>query len=381
VSRANLSYAALMLGHMSQGLAFTAFVSALPQMARNFGERGEFIAQMSLALVALGLMIGALVSGWILERAGSRTTMLSALFAYGTLGAGGLVIADPLLLLASRFGVGFACACMVTTCVWGIAATFEGNRRARALGISAALASFSSLASTLIGGYLAQRGGWRLAFIQYPIFAAAGLVLVFIALRQARPARNPTVAAEPFFKPLLPIYLLASLLSAVMFMGSTQFAFLLAADGMSNPARRSLVMAGVTVMATLTSFSYGALQKRWGMTTVFAGALLSMSAALCTAGWSSSIALAVLSAGLMGVYVGVVIPFVHHIVTERSHPSSRSRAISMLTAFNFLGGFLNPIVLAPMGKALGLRGSFLAVAGIMGLLAIGAAKRSFRAVA
>ncbi len=347
-------------------------------MARDFGEHCEFIAQMSLALAALGLMVGALASGSILELAGSRSTMLSALFVYGVLGAGGIVIVDPLLLLASRFGLGFACACMVTTCVWGIAATFEGNRRARALGISAALASFSSLASTLIGGYLAQRGGWRLAFIQYPIFAAAGLLLVFIALRQARLARNPTVAAEPFFRPLLPIYLLASLLSAVMFMGSTQFAFLLAADGMSNPARRSLVMAGVTVMSTLTSFSYGALQKRWGTTRVFAGALLSMSTALFTAGLSSSIALAALSAVLMGFYVGVVIPFVHHVVTERSHPSSRSRAIGMLTAFNFLGGFLNPILLAPLGRALGLRGAFLAVAGIMGLLVIGAARMSFK---
>ena len=95
-------------------------------------------------------------------------------------------------------------------------------------------------------------------------------------------------------------------------------------------------------------------------------------------GLSSSIALAALSAVLMGFYVGVVIPFVHHVMTERSHPSSRSRAIGMLTAFNFLGGFLNPILLAPLGRALGLRGAFLAVAGIMGLLVIGAARMSFK---
>jgi MFS family permease len=186
------------------------------------------------------------------------------------------------------------------------------------------------------------------------------------------------VAAEPFFRPLLSIYLLASLLTAVMFMGSTQFAFLLAADGMTNPASRSLVMAGVTVMSTLTSFSYGALQARWGTTRVFTGALLSMSAALCVAGLSSSIVLAVLSAILMGFYVGVVIPFIHHVVTEKSHPSSRNRAIGMLTAFNFLGGFLNPIVLAPLGKALGLRGAFLAVAAVMALLAIGTARMIVR---
>src|SRR6266403_5082950 len=49
-----LLYAALMLGSISQALAFSAFVSALPQMALDLGARGEFISQMMLSLAALG---------------------------------------------------------------------------------------------------------------------------------------------------------------------------------------------------------------------------------------------------------------------------------------------------------------------------------------
>jgi uncharacterized protein (DUF2336 family) len=51
-------FATLNFGNMSQGLAFTAFLAALPQMAHDLGEHGELIAQMTLALTALCLLVG-----------------------------------------------------------------------------------------------------------------------------------------------------------------------------------------------------------------------------------------------------------------------------------------------------------------------------------
>jgi hypothetical protein len=110
-----LLFATLMLGMMGQALAFTAFAPALPQMARDLGEHGQLAAQMSMALAALGVMIGSLPIGWILEKTGTRSTMLAGLLAYGAAGAGGLVLRDATLLLATRFMVGFAAACVVTT--------------------------------------------------------------------------------------------------------------------------------------------------------------------------------------------------------------------------------------------------------------------------
>src|SRR5215467_10534997 len=94
-----LLFAALMCGHMSQGLAFTAFLAALPQMAHDLGENGEVVAQMTMALAALGLLIGSLASGWILEKAGTRVTLLVSLAVYGLAGMGGLVLRDPTPLL------------------------------------------------------------------------------------------------------------------------------------------------------------------------------------------------------------------------------------------------------------------------------------------
>jgi len=366
-----LLFATLTLGHMSQGLAFTAFLAALPQMARDLGPHGEMVAQMTVALAALGLLIGSLASGWILEKAGTRTTLLASLVVYGIAGAGGLVLRDPPVLLATRFAVGFASACLVTTCLWGIAAEYRGHRRARALGIVNSMGSFMALAGTVAGGFLAQRGGWPTTFVTYPAFALIGLAMGLVCVGQVKPGQmRSTTCSEPFFFRLLPFFLLATLLFIVMFMGSTQFAFLLQEDGIQDPATRSMIMSGVTVVGTLTSFGYGWIQQRLGARGSFLLGLTSVTASLGSLGFGNTTASAILGAGLLGVYVGLAAPYVYHVVTERTGVVARSRAFGVLTAFNFLGAFLNPVLLAPLGRAVGIHGSFLAVAMVTGIMAL-----------
>jgi len=379
LGRPRLLYLTLMLGHMAQGIAFTAFVAALPQMAHDLGPRGAFVAQMTMALAALGIMLGALVSGAIMEKAGTRLTMLGSIVALGIAGSSALLSHGSALLLASRFIVGFATACMVTTCVWGIAAEYHGARRAQAIGMAAALGSGTSLVCTLLGGYLAQRGGWSLAFAQYPAFAALALLLSAVSLRQVRPKRETIgVAPLPYILGLLPLYMLGAILFAVMFMGSTQFAFILEEDGIGNPSTRSLIMSSITVVSVGVSAIYGMLQQRLGVAGTFIVGLIAMSVGLAAIGRGTGSAYAVLGAGLMGVYVGLVVPFVYHEVTERTELSVRSRAIGLLSAFCFFGAFLNPLVFASLGRLIGLRGVFLAVAVAMAGLALATAARLLR---
>jgi MFS family permease len=368
-----------MLGAMSQAVVFSAFVSALPQLAHDFGGRGEFIAQMTMALAALGVMFGALASGWILEKAGTRVTLLTSMLIYGLSGAGGLILRDPTFLLITRFAVGFASACMVTTCVWGIAAEYAGIARARALGSSYALSAITALSVTVLGGYLTQRGGWPLAFLPYPVFGLVGFILAFVSVRQVRPDRErPGETSRPYLKRLLPFYLLAMLVFAVMFMEAAQFAFLLEEDGIRDPTTRALIIGTITTVATLISFCYAPLQQRLGLLGTLTFGLGCMAVALTAVGLGVNPAYAVLGAALMGIHDGLVSPYLYHSITEHTDIFSRSRAIGLLTAFSFLGGFLNPLVIAPMRKAIGLRDVFLLVALIMLALTLGAAIKLMR---
>jgi MFS family permease len=371
-----LLFCTLMLGSWAQGMAYTAFVSVLPQMAMDLGSNGAFVAQMSMSMAALGAMLGSLASGWILEKAGTRATLISATALYGLAGAGGLVLRDPLLMLASRFAVGMASACMVTVCMWGIAAEYEGQRRAQVIGIACAVSSFAALVANLAGGSLAHLGGWRLAFLQYPVFGLCGLILVLPSLKQVYPKRERTdKVPQPYFKQLLPLYLAATGLLAVMFMGSAQFPFLLAEQGMADPTRRSWVLAAITVVGTVASFLYGPLVRRVGALGAFTLALFCIAAGLVAACWGINLFWAILGASLMGIYVGIVGPYVYHTVTERSEDVSRSHAIGLLNAFFLFGGFLNPFMFEPLSKAIGLRNVFFFVGFVMAACAVGTLAR------
>jgi MFS family permease len=365
-------FSALMLGNISQGIAFTAFVAALPQMAHDLGPHGDVIAQMTLAVTALGLTIGSLLSGWVFEKGGTRGTMLTSLLAFGIAGGAGLVSHEPTLLLTSRFIVGFASACMVTACVWGIAAEYEDARRAKTLGAAVALGSLSSVAGLLIGGFITQHTNWSLTFIQLPLFSLVGWMIAFAGMRQVVPGREiVAAAAQPFFIRLLPFYVLAVLLFAIMFMATTQFSFVLEADGVSDAGTRSVILSMVTLISALISFMYGALQLRLGVRGALAAGLLSNTIALGMIGASGNPVLATVGAALMGVYIGLAVPYLYHSITEHTTGNTRSRAIGVLTAFCFFGGFLNTPIFVALSHSIGLRNTFLLASLVMGMLTLG----------
>jgi MFS family permease len=359
--RPRLLFVTLLLGQASQSLAFTAFVAALPQMAHEWGARGPFLAQMTMALAALGTMLGSLVSGQILERAGTRNMLIGALLAFALSGAEPLLLGDPTLLLVARFISGFSCACIATVCLWGIAAEFEATARARVLGISSAISNVAAVVATVVGGYLAQRVGWATAFIQITAFGLFGCACTALSMRQVYPGRAPSGGAPSGFLQLLPFYITTTLLFAVMFMSSIQFAFVLEQVGVTDPARRSWYMVGVTVAGALTSLAYGQIRRLLGERGAFSASLVLMSVALIMEAEAATVAVAASGALLMGMYVGIVGPYIYDVISERNDAASRGRAIGILTAFGFLGAFLNPILAALIGDAIGLRNLFLVV--------------------
>jgi MFS family permease len=147
---------------------------------------------------------------------------------------------------------------------------------------------------------------------------------------------------------------------------------------MADPATRSLVLAAITVVGTVTSFLYGPLVQRVGALSAFTLALFCMAAGLVAVCWGVNAAWAILGASLMGIYVGIVGPYVYHTVTERSDDVSRSHAIGLLNAFFLFGGFLNPFMFEPLSKAIGLRNVFLLVGFIMAAAAVGTLARLLR---
>jgi MFS transporter, ACDE family, multidrug resistance protein len=373
-SRPGLLLVSLMTGPMCISLGLVACMASLPQIAQDFGSRGTFIAQMMISVVAFGLMLGAAVSGWILARLGTRGTYIACALVFGLAGAGGMFLSNPNLLLASRFLTGFAAVVLSTTCFWVIGTEYDEQRRARAFGLATASSNATSIVAVTVGAVLAQLGGWRLSFVQYPIFGCLIVLLGLLALRQAKPgSQGGAQPRAPFFWRLLPFYLLAALLFLILFMASTQFVFLLQADGVTIPTVRSIFLSTYTVFGALTGLAYGPIQRRLSMTGAFALGLASMTVALAVLGWSRNPAGAAAGSVLIGVFIGIIATYINQFVAQQTDTASRGHALGLLMMFCYLGGFLNPPVLTPLTRMIGLRNVFLAAALVMAVITVGAA--------
>jgi len=176
---------ALMLGQSAQGVAFSAFTPALPQMAQSFNASGHgmVLAQQAVTIAAFGLIAGSFASGKIIDMFGARMTILVSMLLFAVCGSGGLFLQNVWILLATRVVVGFAIACTTTACINTISTVFQGNLRSQAIGMSSGFGSALGLISLLLGGFLAQNFGWREAFIQFPVFGFLALILALLGVK------------------------------------------------------------------------------------------------------------------------------------------------------------------------------------------------------
>ncbi|CAN7190293.1 MFS transporter [Phenylobacterium sp. LjRoot225] len=171
---------------------------------------------------------------------------------------------------------------------------------------------------------------------------------------------------------LWPLYILAMALTAVMFMGSTQFAFLLPQVGVTASGSIGLVMSAITLLGVVVSLLFGPIERRLGLQGSLVLGLAAVAVGMALIGLGETPVAAVGGAALMGVYVGVTVPYVHHVVTLRAAPRVRARAIGLLSAFSFVGALINPFVFAPVSDAVGVQGLFVVVGVAMAVLAAGA---------
>jgi len=180
-----LRWAALVVvlsGSPAQTLLFAALGPILPMIASRFGAGGggAFISQMVMTMPALGIILGGLGSGFVIERCGVRRVLYASLTAYAVLGSAGLYLDNSISLLASRFLLGIAVAHQSPCVVLLLAERYDEHARAKLLGYQGAVSGIASFTALVSAGVLAEWAGWRAPFAIYllalPVLACAVIV-------------------------------------------------------------------------------------------------------------------------------------------------------------------------------------------------------------
>ena len=175
---------------IGSGMAFidsTVTNVALPALQQELNATAVD-AQWIVEAYALFLSALILVGGSLGDHYGRRRiyALGITLFALSSIGCG--IAMSPGQLIAARVVQGIGGALLVPGSLAIISASFEGERRGKAIGTWAGFSGITAALGPILGGYLVENVSWRAAFL---INVPLALVVLFIVFRHVPESRDP----------------------------------------------------------------------------------------------------------------------------------------------------------------------------------------------
>lgn len=240
----------------------------------------NIIVPLLLTAPALFIALLSPLAGVLGDKIGSRKVLLWSLAVYGFAGMAPVFLDSLYAILASRLLLGIAEAGLVTASMALLSNYFSGDKRQQWIAYQMVILPWAGAIIIGVAGIVADID-WRLTFVMYSLsFIAftAGLFLLFDPQQPTENTADAALATTPSTQTAKPLtWKLMLHISAIAIPGSvafytapTQLAFLLDAQGFSNPS----TSANVTAIGLIIS-ALGALSTR-KLTNVSVGKVLSM---------------------------------------------------------------------------------------------------------
>jgi EmrB/QacA subfamily drug resistance transporter len=163
----------------------TAIALALPSIRLDLGASSSGIQwAQNVYLLALAALVTAL--GRVGDLIGRRLVFCLGLLVF-SLGSIACATADSIaVLVAGRAVQGAGAAAMLALSLAIATLAFSAERRARAIGIWAAVSSIALAVGPLVGGAMAEFASWRWLFLLNIPLAAISLALLVTAMPESR---------------------------------------------------------------------------------------------------------------------------------------------------------------------------------------------------
>ncbi|MBB4633399.1 MFS transporter [Sphingosinicella soli] len=359
-----------MSGVAAQTLIFSLPPPILPALAAALPSNGTSVAQFMLTFPSLGLIIGGALSGPIIDRVGLGRTLLVGAIAYGGLGAIPMISADPAMLLATRLGLGGACALLSAASAALLTQLFTDDaRRAKFLGYQNAAGALLGVVAVITAGAMA-RWGWQAPFSLYGAFGllVGGASLLTPATNRGTDVVPPNLTQVG--KRLASVLPLAALLFIVPIAIAAQVPFLLIEKGVSAPLLQAVIIGAFTVGSVIGSLTFGRASRIMGGRRAFAIGIATTAVGFVGIVYSDSATAIGVASVVTGIGSGFSLLNLYLLTAQKTSDAERPRAYGLLGAAFSVGSLTNPPFMGGLAAAFGLAGSFLSFAAILTLAAL-----------
>ena len=326
-------------------MAGAAIAPALGIIRDHFSDAPDMLVQFIVSLPALLIIVTNLLFPWLCSLLKTRSLALTGLLLYVVAGAGCFFVDDIWLLLAMRALLGVSVGMIMPLSTGLLAYYFPPERQASLMGLSAAMNQMGGVVATLLAGLLANIE-WNYAFLVYLLgLVAVVLVLLYLPDERLKGGSGPSLGLLKRFHPSVVGMFLVMVL---FFIYPTRFALSAhAGTGLSNNVI-TFIMVGLDVVAFLVGLVFGKLMQgfRYGMKYVAPAGFI---AGYLLLSLGSDLPLLLAGSAVIGIANGIGVPYLNTIASMKAGKEAASTVMPLLSAALYLGQFLSPLVVTPLG--------------------------------
>lgn len=327
-------------------MAGAAIAPALGIIRDHFADAPDMLVQLIVSLPALFIIATNLLFPWLCGLMKTRTLSLTGLLLYVVAGAGCFFADNIWVLLALRALLGVSVGMIMPLSTGLLAYYFPPEQQASLMGLSAAMNQMGGVVATLLAGLLVNIQ-WNYAFLVYMLgLIAVVLVILFLPNERLKGGSGSSLCLLKRFHPSVVGMFLVMIL---FFIYPTRFALSAhAGTDLSNNAI-TFIMVGLDVVAFLVGLVFGKMMQgfRHGMKYV---APVGFIAGYLLLSFGSGLPLLLAGSAVIGIANGVGVPYLNTIASMKAGKEAASTVMPLLSAALYLGQFLSPLVVTPLGS-------------------------------
>lgn len=332
-------------------MAGAAIAPALGIIRSHFSNASSLLVQLIVSLPALFIIVTNIFFPKISRRFNTRTIALVGLMVYVVAGGGCFFAGNIVAILVLRALLGVSVGLIMPLSTGLLALYYPPEKQARLMGLAAAMNQLGGVVATLLAGVLAMVE-WNYAFLVY-LLGLIALVMVWLWLPGGR--ADSSNKHREVFRPRHLLRFHSSVVGMLLLMVSF---FIFPANFALTASRHvglptsvvTIIMVGLDVVAFFVGLCFGRLMKSCRKQMKYfspVGFIMGYSAFIIPC-----LPMYVAGMVLVGVAVGVGVPYLNTIASIKAGRNSATTVMPLLSAALYLGQFVSPLIVALMSGVL-----------------------------
>lgn len=343
------------------------------------GNGGALVAQLSLTLPAIGVILAGPITAWLTRRFGYRNLTIGSAALLAIIGTAGAYIDNLYWFLATRFAVGLLSAIAYAVLVSLSGNLFRGATLGRMISYQNGLSAVFGMVLLMASGWTAHHFGWQASFFIY-LFVGLFSVAALFCWFPPQPAPHAAGGARErvSLKPLLPIYLVTIGTFALVFMVIVQGSLLMSANGINDPQMQAPVIAASTITYALTATFCSWIEQHVTKGWTFTVALCFFAAGMLTLGTIPTWGGALAGSFMCGTGSGIAASFLTTWVIKNAPEGGRDQAIAWIAPTHYIGQLSNPIIMQYLRVTIGVQAAFILIGMVLCVAVVASAALHLR---